>query len=252
MKTGEGLARWAENAVNTGKFVYWYGTYCNPCNMNLLNGKQKQYPKHYTTARRATYEKHIAQGKICTDCVGLIKGYYWEKAGEVKYKRDGLPDVSAKGMYNACRSKGVIMDEIPEIRGLLVFNDDLSHVGVYIGNGKVAEAQSFAKGVRINNLSARTFTLWGLCPYIQYEQDNLPEKGTEVEHVPTIRSGSEGLAVQILQRLLIAHRYTLPKYGVDGDYGNETISAVKQFQAENGLTVDGVCGPKTWAALTTI
>ncbi len=43
--------------------------------------------------------------------------------------------------------------------------------------------------------------------------------------------------------------YQLPTYGADGDYGAETIAAVKEFQKDHGLTADGVCGPKTWAAL---
>jgi len=36
---------------------------------------------------------------------------------------------------------------------------------------------------------------------------------------------------------------------VDGLYGYETYSAVRSFQAKNGLTVDGVAGPETLAAL---
>lgn len=36
---------------------------------------------------------------------------------------------------------------------------------------------------------------------------------------------------------------------VDGIYGKNTKAAVSAFQAANGLSVDGVCGPKTWACL---
>lgn len=36
---------------------------------------------------------------------------------------------------------------------------------------------------------------------------------------------------------------------VDGDYGYETYSAVRLFQSKNGLTVDGIVGPETLAAL---
>jgi N-acetylmuramoyl-L-alanine amidase len=36
---------------------------------------------------------------------------------------------------------------------------------------------------------------------------------------------------------------------VDGIYGYQTFSAVKKFQARNGLAVDGVAGPQTLAAL---
>ena len=37
--------------------------------------------------------------------------------------------------------------------------------------------------------------------------------------------------------------------GVDGIYGNQTRKAVRLFQKKNGLTVDGIVGPKTAAAL---
>ena len=36
---------------------------------------------------------------------------------------------------------------------------------------------------------------------------------------------------------------------VDGIYGSLTVSAVKKFQQKNGLSVDGIAGPKTLAAM---
>jgi peptidoglycan hydrolase-like protein with peptidoglycan-binding domain len=64
---------------------------------------------------------------------------------------------------------------------------------------------------------------------------------------PTISTGATGDAVRRLQRAL---RRT-PDLGlaVDEIFGPMTDQAVQQFQQANGLTVDGVVGPLTWAAL---
>ena len=63
---------------------------------------------------------------------------------------------------------------------------------------------------------------------------------------PTLRLGSKGPDVSRLQQKLADAGYSLL---VDGDFGPGTQGAVEQFQADNGLDVDGVVGPATWAAL---
>lgn len=274
-KTGAGLAKWAESVYRGGKHVYWWGTYCKPCTDELLAGKTKQYPTHYKESRQTTYRQHIEAGKIATDCIGLIKGYYWEKDGVIKYKRDGLPDRSSSGIYRAATVKGKL-ETMPEIPGLLLWTKNQDHVAVYVGGGYEVEARGFVYGIQRNKVSSRNFTHWGLCPYIEYtaeeiakakaaagitesaessstqestsEQQSAANGGGGVE-MPTIRKGMKGTAVRVLQRMLIAAGCTLPRYGVDGDAGAETVEAVKAFQTTHNLTVDGVAGPLTWAAL---
>jgi hypothetical protein len=36
---------------------------------------------------------------------------------------------------------------------------------------------------------------------------------------------------------------------IDGNFGSDTVAAIKTFQARNGLVVDGVAGEKTWSKL---
>ena len=68
---------------------------------------------------------------------------------------------------------------------------------------------------------------------------------------PTLRRGSKGEYVTLLQTKLIQLGYSLPKYGADGSFGAETEVAVKAFQRDHSLTADGVVGKATWEALET-
>ncbi len=67
--------------------------------------------------------------------------------------------------------------------------------------------------------------------------------------MPTLRKGSSGSDVKELQILLIKAGYSCGKYGTDGKFGDSTLEAVKAFQADRGLAVDGVVGTKTWTEL---
>jgi peptidoglycan hydrolase-like protein with peptidoglycan-binding domain len=73
--------------------------------------------------------------------------------------------------------------------------------------------------------------------------------GTFYVEVPTSRKGP---AVADVQKALIALGYPLPSYGVDGYRGPETTAAVKKFQTDNGLTVDGDPGPNTVAKINDV
>lgn len=79
-----------------------------------------------------------------------------------------------------------------------------------------------------------------------------PEKASETAPTmqPTIKRGSKGTAVKTLQNLLIVLGYNLGKYGADGDFGADTEKALKLYQKDMRLTVDGICGPATWAHIT--
>lgn len=81
-----------------------------------------------------------------------------------------------------------------------------------------------------------------------------PAKATKTEttstvKVKTLKKGSKSSNVKAMQILLMGYNFYCGGYGADGDFGSGTESAVRAFQKAKGLTVDGVCGPATWAKL---
>jgi len=70
---------------------------------------------------------------------------------------------------------------------------------------------------------------------------------------PVLREGdnTHTESIRELQTLLNRHGCT-PMLNLDGRHGPLTNAAVRNFQKAKNLTVDGVVGPRTWAALRAI
>jgi peptidoglycan hydrolase-like protein with peptidoglycan-binding domain len=63
----------------------------------------------------------------------------------------------------------------------------------------------------------------------------------------TLKLGSKGKTVEVLQRALAGKGYNVVV--IDGDFGSVTDREVRKYQTDNKLFVDGICGPQTWEAL---
>ncbi|MFE5300672.1 peptidoglycan-binding protein [Streptomyces sp. NPDC056632] len=64
---------------------------------------------------------------------------------------------------------------------------------------------------------------------------------------PKLKTGSRGTDVLTAQHLLAARGHRL---AADGDFGQKTAKAAKDFQRKNRLPQDGIIGARTWAKLT--
>lgn len=64
-----------------------------------------------------------------------------------------------------------------------------------------------------------------------------------------VRKGARGNLTRIIQQRLQARKYDIGRYGADGIFGNATEKAVRRFQNNNKLVVDGIVGKNTWKAL---
>ena len=67
--------------------------------------------------------------------------------------------------------------------------------------------------------------------------------------LPIIKYGDEGLAVKVMQTLLIGKGYSCGWYGADGEYGDQTRIGLYEFQSAHGLAADTVAGQRTWELL---
>lgn len=61
--------------------------------------------------------------------------------------------------------------------------------------------------------------------------------------------GWTGEEVKRIQQALEAKGYSVGDAGIDGDFGDDTDAAVRRFQDNRGLEVDGIVGPMTQTAL---
>lgn len=97
------------------------------------------------------------------------------------------------------------------------------------------------------------FVVWVLLVGILTEHAPSQQNNTTQEVVKVtitlnqLQKGSNGAQVKAIQRMLYCLGYY--KLSIDGDFGSLTDSAIRSYQKANGLTVDGVIGPKTWANL---
>ena len=116
----------------------------------------------------------------------------------------------------------------------------------YYGDDTVAAVKNFQRAVG--------FTADGICNYATFEL--LHAAAYDEIDITTLMNGNSatylkpgdtGTQVTSLQNLLINRGYLSGT--ADGVYSSKTAAAVKNFQAENNLRIDGLCGSDTINAL---
>lgn len=88
-------------------------------------------------------------------------------------------------------------------------------------------------------------TCHGVCDYL-----GVSYKRPSALTYPLLKRGSRGDKVKYLQYKLLSKFYNPGE--IDGIFGSRVETAVRNFQKANGLSVDGIVGPRTWAKLKVI
>ena len=68
-----------------------------------------------------------------------------------------------------------------------------------------------------------------------------------VTALASFQRGDDGQEVLSIQKRLVELNYSIKS--IDGDFGPETENAVRSFQTDRGLEVDGIVGSATYRAL---
>lgn len=224
--------------LTEGRAVYVWGGNCETITREWMDRLYRTYGS--SRYNRAYYDEKFAegQGRAGADCSGAfrpVSGY----------------DTTADGYYHKCTEKGEI-GSLPKATPCMVFikqNGKMVHIGWYDGTGSVYEMRSSKMNVRHDALSAR-WTHWGKPEFVQYTE---AEQGAGEEKImielAELRKGNKGAQVKTVQRILKALGYSVGGTGVDGDFGKNTEKAVKAFQADRGITADGIVGKNTWTKL---
>lgn len=184
-------------------------------------------------------------GRRVADCSGLFSWAFKSLGGYMYHGSNTMWSkyCTAQGkLNNGKRDDGQTLKPGSAVFMCKKNSNDFYHVGLYIGNGDVIEAKGTVDGVKKSKVSI--WTHWGELKGVNYSDTPIESnKQTELggRLLKKTYPCMEGNDVKQLQTKLNALGYSCG--GVDGLFGTKTENALKRFQQDKGLTVDGIFGP---------
>lgn len=222
---------------------------------------------YYNRIASGGYSGAIQGSPVCTgcdvlaNCVGYAAGRFNEimNAGKMLYLQYP-PD--AENFLDVARQQGLKTGTEPKLGAIIVWSkgktwnasDGSGHVAVVEdikSDGSIITSESGygSKNPFWTSHRYKESGNWGQSSAYKF-LGFVYQPGTITTDVPTgiIRKGDTGAEVHWMQTQLAAKGY-LRATEIDGDFGKITLGALCGFQLESKLTVDGICGPATIAAL---
>lgn len=128
------------------------------------------------------------------------------------------------------------------------------HTGIVekVSNGKITVIEgNYSNSVKRRTLSVNGKYIrgYGVPKYDVEQKDDSTNKGVCKVEIKQLQKGDKGDTVKALQTLLIGYGISCGKWGADGDFGEDTYTAVRKYQEKKKLSVDGIVGTNTWNKL---
>lgn len=234
--TGTGLAKSAKDKVGTN---YIYGYKYQIAQWDKVNQLARAYPKVFTPIYISKIKNKNMIGKLAVDCSGLISQYTGKLLGSSQ-------------LYSQAYARLPIYQWKNFAIGTVLWKS--GHVGVYLGDGLVAEAKGIDYGTIISKVQDTPWRFGLTFNWMDYDiktpidskiityKSSNPFK----EPTKTIKRGMTGNDVKWVQYELVEAGYPI---AVSGIYDMVCEGAVLDFQKSCKIKVDGEVGPNTRKAL---
>ena len=249
MKTGSGMVEYARARLGT---PYFYGAKIpeGALTERKMSTMHARYPKVVTTSYMAKARRKGQVGKVNVDCSGLIAGYRQLNIGSYQ-------------LYQTAYTRMPIEKINDFAPGVVLWKS--GHVGVYIGkvNGvpMCIEAKGINYGTVMTKVSATKWVYGLTFKNMDYTYDvKVPGtwKGTNPYTEPTMTVTSKaqarkknikvflstGEGVKWIQWELM-EACLLTEDDIDGICGPKTVAAIITYQQSCKITADGLAGKTT-------
>ena len=185
----------------------------NPC----IGYDQSQNRTLYEVVKKYGYDCRKVRVDVETDCAQLVRVcvLYAGIQCDDFYTANEISTLSRTGAFNVLWDEKYCKSDRLLKRGDILVTPVKGHTAVVLSDGE---------GIEYKRKMSSTET-------------------------PILEAGLIGHDVCAMQALLHQFGYNIGMCGVDGEFGEDTLTALKKFQKEHGMGADGVCGKKTWKAL---
>lgn len=202
--------------------------------------------------------------------------------GGAKYLSNGVKDVDANGLFNLCSQKTTDFSNI-EVGEILwcpghvgVYIGDRQVIEATAAWDKKVQYSTvgYAGERHKNGNYSVKWTHHGKLPYITYEETKKDDSKERTKEMQSVLNKQYNCGLEVdgiigplttnainknylykgknapihtkwLQTRLVELDYSVGSYGIDGVFGNDTETAVRKFQTDQKIGVDGIVGIET-------
>lgn len=198
-----------------------------------------EFPTECSCTRMIALFKKLGLWKEDDDykpSLGDLIMYYWNDSADSYDEKDCKANPNHVGMVTAVSGNSFTVTEGNKSTSKQVGTREMKVNGRYIRGFCLPNYAAAAK--RLSKTTSPAATTNAVSAF----------KTVSVK-LPVLKKGASGAPVEALQCLLLTRGISCGDSGIDGSFGSDTNAALKQFQKEHGLAVDGSCGSATWAEL---